>query len=252
MNRASPQPLSPNTVWAFTHVTTVQRRRHRSASPVYRFHKYLICHFSNTLLSSLSPNVSPKELRETVSRTRIRNASTAVAAAGLFSVVVALSPTAAADPATPTSPGVPGLDTVQQLAASAAGMAQSVQSAASAIAGVPATPATPAAPPPLASAAVTVPQAAAASALQNGSANAVPAGQVNLPTVPGLPVPLLDKFSLPGDLASLVRGGVPVPNLGVQPAAAAATPTSTAPGTAAGAAPAPTGLAALLPISALP
>jgi hypothetical protein len=179
-----------------------------------------------------------------MSRMRNRLAIPAVAAAGVFAAALALSPTAAADPATPTNPGVPGLDTLQQFVSSV-GVPQLLQSAASALGGVPATVPTP---PPVASAAVNLPQATtpATQAPASGPAKLVPTADVNLPTVPGLPVPLPAQLSLPGDLGSAVPGPVPLPNLAPQPAAAPAAPP------AAAAAPGASVLPPLLPLSGLP
>jgi hypothetical protein len=61
----------------------------------------------------------------------------------------------------------------------------------------------------------TVP-APAAPAPVTGPAGLLPNAQVNLPQLPFLPVPLPQHVSLPGDLASLTPGGVPVPR-GVNP-----------------------------------
>jgi hypothetical protein len=182
-----------------------------------------------------------------MSRTRNRFATAAVGAAGLFSAVLALSPTAAADPVTPTIPGVPGLDIMQQIVASPASAPQLLQSAMAALTGIPATPTMPTAPAPAAGASAGLPQPAAA---------VVPTAELNLPTVPGLPVQLPAQLSLPGDLASLVPGFVPMPNLGAKPAAVGTIPATGMPGAvtpaAAAAVPGATGLAALFPTAALP
>lgn len=179
-----------------------------------------------------------------MSRTRNRFATAAVGAAGLFSAVLALSPTAAADPVTPTIPGVPGLDIVQQIVASPASAPQLLQSAMSALTGIPATPTAPA------------PAAGASAGLPQPAAAVVPTAELNLPTVPGLPVQLPAQLSLPGDLASLVPGFVPMPNLGAKPAAVGTIPATGMPGAvtpaAAAAVPGATGLAALFPTAALP
>ncbi len=177
-----------------------------------------------------------------MSRTRNRFATAAVGAAGLFSAVLALSPTAAADPVTPTIPGVPGLDIVQQIVASPASAPQLLQSAMAALTGIPATP--------------TMPTAPAPAGLPQPAAAVVPTAELNLPTVPGLPVQLPAQLSLPGDLASLVPGFVPMPNLGAKPAAVGTIPATGMPGAvtpaAAAAVPGATGLAALFPTAALP
>jgi len=128
--------------------------------------------------------------------------------------------------------------------ASPASAPQLLQSAMSALTGIPATPTAPA---PAAGASVGLPQPAAA---------VVPTAQLNLPTVPGLPVQLPAQLSLPGDLASLVPGVIPMPNLGAKPAAVGTIPATGMPGAvtpaAAAAMPGATGLAALFPTAALP
>ncbi|GBE64397.1 hypothetical protein MFM001_08590 [Mycobacterium sp. MFM001] len=82
-----------------------------------------------------------------------------------------------------------------------------------------------------------------ATAPATGPAQMMPQAQLNLPQVPFSPVPLPQHLSLPGDLASLAPGGVPVPK-GIQPGTTAVS----APGTAAGASSNPL----LFPLSALP
>ena len=84
--------------------------------------------------------------------------STMIAAAGAVSTALALSTTAAAEPAPPTNPGVPGMEILSQLSNVQAAAPQVIQSIASALAGTPATPVTPAAPRPGATASVTLPQ----------------------------------------------------------------------------------------------
>jgi hypothetical protein len=72
----------------------------------------------------------------------------------------------------------------------------------------------------------TVPAAAPAT----GPAGLLPQAQLNLPQMPFLPVPLPQQISLPGDLTSLVTGGVPaspgVSSPGLLPVPAAAPVTS--------------------------
>jgi hypothetical protein len=71
----------------------------------------------------------------------------------------------------------------------------------------------------------TVPAAAPAT----GPAGLLPQAQLNLPQMPFLPVPLPQQISLPGDLTSLITGGVPAspgvgsPGLVPVPAAAPVT-----------------------------
>jgi hypothetical protein len=170
-----------------------------------------------------------------MSRIGTRTATIAAAAGGLFTALVALSPTAAADPA--AAPGLPGIDVVQQLANAPAIASQFLQSAASILAPKPAaTPAAPAssAPPaaPTASASLNLPQNPLAqnpltqnpltqnpiSAPMNSLVGTVPPGQVNLPA--SIPVaPLLSQLGLPANLS-----GLGIPNLGATPGAPATAP----------------------------
>ncbi|KAA8969225.1 hypothetical protein [Mycobacterium sp.] len=168
--------------------------------------------------------------------------------------------TAHADPAPP----IPAPNIGQQLLNTAASAPQMLQSLATALG---ATPPAPATPPPLASAAIQMPQlpqsAAAPGATSAvpgalpgatsllpgaptpaaGPAQLVPSAQLGLPQVPFLPVPLPQQVSLPGDLASLATGGIPLPR-GAQP--------GTTPASAPGMAPA-TGNVLMAPLlSALP
>jgi hypothetical protein len=168
-----------------------------------------------------------------MSRRRIRSAVLAAAgAAALFGAVVALSPSAAADPATLPSPALPGINVVRQFV-SAADIPQVLQSAASALSGAPSTPATPT-PTPLASAAVTVPQLplTPAAAPQTSLTGAAPTVPTDLSKMLGL------SGGLPTDLSSLMSG------LGAMSAAGTAAPSA--------ATPVPTGFGIPLPTSALP
>ncbi|OBI44625.1 hypothetical protein A5707_02910 [Mycobacterium kyorinense] len=72
-------------------------------------------------------------------------------------------------------------------------------------------------------------------------AQLMPTAQLDMPQVPFLPVPLPQQVSLPGDLASLAPGGLPVPH-GMQ----AGTPAVSAPAATAPSNP------LLIPLSALP
>src|ERR1700694_270176 len=254
-----------------TALRTADPRRAVTGAPLLRIGSVnrLICHlsnFSNTFTFGLRPR--RQEIGRSMSQIRNRIAIAVGAGAGLCSALLALSPTAAADPALPTIPGLPGL--VQQIAASPASVPQLLQSAASALAGVPAAPAQaapaasaaislpqPATPAPAATAAVALPQPATpvpAAVAATAPGQLVPSAQLDLPTVPGLPLSLPSQLSLPGALASLVPGGIPMPNLGAKPAAAAVTPAAALPGAVAPAAVAPgrTGLEGLFPVSALP
>ncbi len=177
-----------------------------------------------------------------MSRIGTRTATIAAAAGGLFTALVALSPTAAADPA-PAAPGVPGIDVVQQLANAPAIASQFLQSAASMLApkpaATPAAPASSAAPAtaPTASASLNLPQNPLAqnplaqnplaqnplaqnpiSAPMNSLVGTVPQGQVNLPA--SIPVaPLLSQLGLPANL-----NGLPIPNVGATPGAPVTAP----------------------------
>jgi hypothetical protein len=85
----------------------------------------------------------------------------------------------------------------------------------------------------------------AAAAPVTGPAAMLPQAQLNLPQIPGLPFPLPQQVSLPGDLTSLIGGGSP---LGSGLASAAGVPAAVAPAAAPVAAPNPL----LFPVSALP
>jgi len=73
------------------------------------------------------------------------------------------------------------------------------------------------------------PTVPAAPAPATGPAGLLPQAQLNLPQMPFLPVPLPQQISLPGDLTSLITGGVPAspgvgsPGLVPVPAAAPVT-----------------------------
>ncbi len=164
-----------------------------------------------------------------------RIAVIAAGAAGLSAALLALSPTASAEPVPAPSPTLPGLDMLQKIAGPG-GINQVLQTAAAIFA--PAPPAqAPLAPPP--TAAITLPQPAAA-------AGAVPTGQLNVPPAPGLPVALPNQLSFPGDLTALIPGGL-VPGAATAPGIAA--PGIAAPGPAA---PGQLGIPALNPVAGLP
>ena len=98
----------------------------------------------------------------------------------------------------------------------------------------------------------------AAAAPATNPAGMLPQAQLNLPQIPGLPFPLPQQVSLPGDLTSLL-GGSPLSSglasaAGIPAAAAApaaALPTASLPLATAPVLPASTG-AALFPVAALP
>src|SRR5271170_7719414 len=78
------------------------------------------------------------------------------------------------------------------------------------------------------------PSVPAAAPTTTGPAGMLPQAQLNLPQIPGLPFPLPQQVSLPGDLTSLIGGGSPLTS-GL--ASAAGVPVAAAP---------------LFPVSALP
>ena len=94
----------------------------------------------------------------------------------------------------------------------------------------------------------------AAAAPATGPAGMLPQAQLNLPQIPGLPFPLPQQVSLPGDLASLFTGS-PLSS-GLASAAgvpAVAAPAAALPAFAAPAAAAPAAVGtSLFPVSALP
>ncbi|MGH3543388.1 MAG: hypothetical protein ACRDTO_13675, partial [Mycobacterium sp.] len=71
--------------------------------------------------------------------------------------------------------------------------------------------------------------APAAAAPVSGPAGLLPTGQLHLPQVPFLPVPLPQQVSLPGGLASLTPGGVRGPRGVNQPSTTVASVPGTAP-----------------------
>ena len=217
--------------------------------------------------------------------TRKMLATCMIATTGAAGLALGLSATAAADPAAAPAPApsVPGLPFLQQLVTNPAAATQLIQGLTSMLgsaqAAAPATAATPAVaaaptpaaaaaptPAPAATASVTLPQPAApaaapapATAPATAGQNLLPSGEMNIPNMPFLPVPLPQQVSFPGDLAALMPSGL-LP--GAKPAAApvapaaapAPAPPAPAPAAVAPAAPAPgAGLAPLvMPLSALP
>jgi hypothetical protein len=104
------------------------------------------------------------------------------------------------------------------------------------------------------------PSVPAAAAPATNPASMLPQAQLNLPQIPGLPFPLPQQVSLPGDLTSLL-GGSPLTSglasaAGVPAAASSVAPVATLPLAAAPLATAPvlpaTAGASLFPVSALP
>jgi hypothetical protein len=200
-------------------------------------------------------------------------ATSVIAAACAVPGALLLSATAAADPVpapAPAMPNIPFLNSINPAMAP-----QLLQGLASAFTGGAATPAAApaAAPAPAATASVTLPQApaaaaapaasplaaalpaaaapAAAPAAASPAAGLIPTAEVQLPQVPGSPLPMPQQVNFPGDLASLMPAGTPLANLlpkspTAVPAAAA---TAAAPALAAPAAAAP---AAAAPMAAAP
>ena len=184
-------------------------------------------------------------------------AANAIAAAGLCSAALALSPSAAADPAVPpVAPGLPApLNMLQQFATNPASAAALLQTAATALSGAGAITGSPAqtlpvspiagapATPPLPGAPVTAPPAPVAQA--GGMAGPI--------------IPLLNQLGVPASLANLTPDAMPFP-VAVGNTPSISNPPVNAPGevppaAAAAAAPAAPGAALLgqLPLlSALP
>lgn len=195
-------------------------------------------------------------------------AANVIGAAGLCSVALALSPSAAADPGvSPAVPGVPGLSMLEQFVTNPASAAAVLQTAATALSGAGGLTGAPSTLPvsPIGGAPATLPispiggvPAAPATA---PAANAIPGGSVTAPLIP-----LLNQLGMPGDLASLTPSNMPFPvkigdSLAVgQPAPApvatgvagpAGVPPATSPAIAP-TTPGGAGLGQLLPLSALP
>ena len=146
-------------------------------------------------------------------------ATSVIAAAGAAGLALGLSATAAAEPAAPApAPTLPGLPFLQQLATNPAAATQLMQGLTSVLSGAQAAApaaAAPATPAPAATASVTLPQPAAPAAAPAAAAapatapqNLIPSGEMNVPNVPFLPVPLPQQLSFPGDLAALMPSGL--------------------------------------------
>ena len=158
-------------------------------------------------------------------------AANAIAAAGLCSAAVALSPIAAADPILPpVMPEVPALGMIQQLASNPAGIGAVLQTAATALSGASSIMGAPATGSPLPVSPITVP----------GAAPVVPPAASTSPIAEYLP--LLNQIGIPGNLANLAPTQMPFPiqignTAGVTPApvsapvAGAVTPAPLAPPT---------------------
>ncbi|WP_142389925.1 hypothetical protein, partial [Mycobacterium sp. shizuoka-1] len=137
-------------------------------------------------------------------------AANAIAAAGLCSAALALSPSAAADPGvSPAVPGVPALNMLQQFVTNPAAAAGVLQSAATALSGASALTGTPSTLPvsPIGGAPATLPVSPIAGAPATApAASPVPGGSVTAPLIP-----LLNQLGVPGDLANLTPSNVPFP-----------------------------------------
>lgn len=178
-------------------------------------------------------------------------AANAIAAAGLCSAALALSPTAAADPAIPPAvPGVPALNMLQQIATNPASAAALMQTAATALTGASAITGAPA---------QTLPVSPIAGAPATAPLPGTPAPAPTSGGLAGPIIPLLNQLGVPGNLANLTPESMPFPvaigntpgisnppvsaPVGVPPASNP----PVAPTTPGGA-----GLGQLLPLSALP
>ncbi|WP_319435714.1 hypothetical protein [Mycobacterium sp. RTGN5] len=153
-------------------------------------------------------------------------AANTIAAAGLCSVALALSPSAAADPGvSPAVPGMPGLAMLQQLATNPAGAAALLQTAATALGGASALTGAPSTMPvspiggvpatmpvsPIGGVPATMPVSPiggvpATAPVAAPAANAIPGGSITAPLIP-----LLNQLGVPGDLASLTPSNMPFP-----------------------------------------
>lgn len=193
-------------------------------------------------------------------------AANVIGAAGLCSVALALSPSAAADPGvSPAVPGVPGLAMLEQFATNPASAAALLQTAATALSGAGGLTGAPSTLPisPIGGAPSTLPISPIAGAPATApAASAIPGGSITAPLIP-----LLNQLGMPGDLASLTPSNMPFPvkvgdslavgapapvapvstGLAGPAGVPAATSPAIAPTTPGGA-----GLGQLLPLSALP
>ena len=212
----------------------------------------------------------------TMSRISKLFAANAIAAAGLCSAALALSPSAAADPGvSPAVPGLPALNMLQQFVTNPASAAAVLQSAATALGGASALTGAPSTLPvsPIGGAPATLPVSpiggVPATATLPGMPAATPATAPVANTVPGGSIaaplmPLLNQLGVPGDLGALTPSAMPFPikvgdNLAVgnpAPVAPIATevagPAGVPPASAPVAPAAPAGIGQLLPLSALP
>ena len=216
---------------------------------------------------------------------RLRTALTTTAILAGSSAALLTGGIANAEPApAPVVPQIPGLSVIQSLPAVGP---QLLQAASQVLTGPAAAPVAPAVPPALATATVNLPaQPAAATAGIPGltpatgipgltpatapaitgvpgyapgtepvaapataaTSELIPSGDINLPSIPGLPIPLPQRISFPGALTSLLPGATPaapvavaapaIAQPGIAPAASATSPLP--------------GIGALFPAYALP
>ena len=204
-------------------------------------------------------------------------AANAIAAAGLCSAALALSPSAAADPGvSPAVPGLPALNMLQQFVTNPASAAAVLQSAATALGGASALTGAPSTLPisPIGGAPATLPVSPIGGVPATATLPGMPAAAPVAPAASAIPggsltapiIPLLNQLGVPGDLASLTPSGMPFPvkvgdSLAVgapAPVAPIATDLAGPAGVPPASAPvAPTlpggaGIGQLLPLSALP
>ncbi len=160
------------------------------------------------------------------------SAANAIAAAGLCSAAVALSPIAAADPVLPpVIPDVPALGMLQQLASNPAGIGAVLQTAATALSG--------------ASSIVGAPAGSTLPVSPINVAGAAPVAPTAASTSPIAEyLPLLNQIGIPGNLVNLAPSQMPFPiqignTAGVSPAAVTDPVTMPVAGAVAPIAPAP-------------
>ncbi|WP_179471720.1 hypothetical protein [Mycolicibacterium vinylchloridicum] len=194
-------------------------------------------------------------------------AANAIAAAGLCSAALALSPSAAADPGvSPAVPGVPALNMLQQFATNPASAAALLQTFGTALSGASALTGAPSTLPvsPIGGAPATLPVSPIGGVPAAPAPVAAPAPAAG--GIAGPIIPLLNQLGVPGDLANLTPSNVPFPvkigdNLAVgnpAPIAPVATEVAGPAGVPPASSPvAPTtpggaGIGQLLPLSALP
>jgi len=168
-------------------------------------------------------------------------AANAIAAAGLCSAAVALSPIAAADPILPpVMPEVPALGMIQQLASNPAGIGAVLQTAATALSGASSIMGAPGTGPTLPVSPATGSTLPVSPIAVPGAAPVVPPAASTSPIAEYLP--LLNQIGIPGNLANLAPTQMPFPiqignTAGVTPApvsapvAGAVTPAPLAPPT---------------------